>query len=184
MAIREGDALPYLRLKQKMQASPSDCNAVLKDGSTVQVYLFQGKPAIEINEQFFFADTYQDFVRYERKPLPAPIPEAPVQEVDNWVDRSEPVDTSGQRLRMQLQRNPDVIHKRNILRQVFGNLLVKEFLGVGERDSSTRYWYCRCKLTGKYVTATQAELVCGVVTCCNNAKTPTETIVNRGGRLP
>jgi hypothetical protein len=181
MAIREVDALPYLRLQQQMRES--DCNAVLKDGSTVQVFIFRDKPAIAAGEQFFFADTYPDFLRYERKPISAPIPEAPVQVVNEAVIVDEPVDPLGQRLRLQLARNADVIYKRNLIRQKFGNLLVKEYLGVGERDSSTRYWYCQCTLTGKYVTATQAELVCGVVTCCNNARKHTEQIVFRGAQL-
>jgi hypothetical protein len=60
MAIREGDALPYLRLKQKMEASRSDCFAVLRDGSKAEVYIFQDKPAIEVGEQFYFADTHPD----------------------------------------------------------------------------------------------------------------------------
>jgi hypothetical protein len=94
------------------------------------------------------------------------------------------VDTSGQHLRLQLQRNPDAIYKRNIIRQVFGNLEVKEYLGVGQSDSLTRYWSCLCKVTGKYVTATQADLIVGAVTCCNNSKKPKEQIVFRGGRLP
>jgi|ERR1700730_11914270 len=183
MSIREGDALPYLRLKQKMQASVSDCTAVLKDGSKTEVYIFRNKPAIEVGEQFYFADTYPDFVRYEKKSVaPLPVPKT-VQEVDNWIEKDEPVDTSGQRLRMQLQRNPDVIYKRNLIRQVFGNLLVTEYLGVGQSDSLTRYWSCKCKLTGKSVIATQADLTVGEITCCKNAKKPTQQIVNRGAQL-
>jgi hypothetical protein len=182
MALREADSMNHLRLLQKME--PSTCNAVLKNGEKVEVFMYRGKPAIEVGEQFYFADSYPEFAKYELKPpVVAPIPEAPVQEVDNWVDRSEPADTSGSKLRLQLARNPDVVYKRNIIRQTFGNLEVKEFLGVGQSDSTTRYWSAKCKLTGKYVSATQAQLVCGVVTCCKNAKTPTETIVHRGAQL-
>jgi hypothetical protein len=180
MAVRACDALPYLRLLQKMQNS--DSIAILKDGTRLDVFIYLDKPAFQIDRQFYFADTHPEFVRYELKPVAAPIPE-PVQEVDNWVDRSEPADTSGSKLRLQLARNPDVVYKRNIIRQTFGNLEVKEFLGVGQSDSTTRYWSAKCKLTGKYVSATQAQLVCGVVTCCKNAKTPTETIVHRGAQL-
>ena len=180
-SVRGCDAIPYLRLKQKME--PSTCNAVLKNGEKVEVFMYRGKPAIEINEQFYFADTYPDFARYELKPVAAPLP-APVQLVNEPVVKDEPVDTSGQRLRLQLARNPDAIYKRNIIRQVFGNLEVREYLGVGQSDSTTRYWRAFCKLTGKYVTATQAELVCGVVTCCKNSKIPKETIVFRGAQLP
>ena len=37
--IREVDALPYLRLKQKMQ--DSDCIAILKDGRRLDVFIYQ-----------------------------------------------------------------------------------------------------------------------------------------------
>jgi hypothetical protein len=178
--FRACDALPYLRLKSAM--NPSDCNAVLRDGTKTEVYLFRDKPTIEIGEQFYFSDTHPDLVCYERKPVTAPPP-APVQIVDKPV-KEEVADTSGQNLRLQLQRTSSAIYRRNIIRQVFGNLLVTEYLGVGERDSSTRYWSCKCKLTGKYITATQGDLTVGAVTCCSNAKTSKETIVNRGGLLP
>ena len=181
MALREADSMNHLRLLQKME--PSTCNAVLKNGDTVEVFLYRNKPAFEIDNQFFFADTHPDLVRYELKKVAAPIPEAPVQVVNEPEVKDEPVDNLGQRLRAQLLRNPDVVYKRNIIRQVFGNLEVREYLGVGERDSSTRYWNSFCKLTGKHVTATQAELVCGVVTCCSNARKHTEQIVFRGAQL-
>jgi hypothetical protein len=181
MALREADSMNHLRLLQKME--PSTCNAVLKNGETVEVFIFQGKPAIEIDNQFFFADTHPDFVRYELKKVAAPLP-APVQIVNEPVIEEPVVDTSGQRLRLQLQRNPDLIYKRNIIRQVFGNLEVKEFLGVGQSDSLTRYWHCRCKVTGKYVTATQGDLTIGEVTCCGNAKKPKDEIVFRGAQMP
>jgi hypothetical protein len=180
--IRDCDALPYLRLKQKMR--DSDCLAVLTDGRRLEVFLYNDKPAFEIDRQFYFTDSYPGFARYELKPVTAPIPEARVQIVNEAVIEEPVVDTSGQRLRLQLARNSDLIYKRNILRQVFGNLLVREFLGVGERDSSTRYWNCLCKAHGRNIVATQGDLVTQTVTDCNNAKTPTETIVNRGGRLP
>jgi hypothetical protein len=106
MAVRACDALPYLRLKQKME--PSTCNAVLKNGEKVEVFMYRGKPAIEINEQFFFADTYPEFAQYELKPTAAPTPEAPVQLVNESEVKDDPVDTSGQRLRLQLARNPDL----------------------------------------------------------------------------
>ena len=50
--IREVDALPYLRLKQKMQ--DSDCMAILKDGRRLDVFIYQDKPAFQIDRQFFF----------------------------------------------------------------------------------------------------------------------------------
>jgi hypothetical protein len=180
MATRECDVINHLRLKQKME--PSTCNAVLKNGEKVEVFMYQGKPAIEVGEQFYFADTHPDFVRYEKKPVTAPIPE-PVQLVNEPEVKEEPVDTLGARLRAQLLRNPDVIYKRNLLRQNFGNLEVREYLGVGERDSSTRYWYCYCKAHGRNIVATQAELVTQTVTDCNNARNHTEQIVWRGAQM-
>ena len=183
MAVRDCDILPYLRLKEKMQSSPSDCIAVLKDGSTVQVYIFKSKPAIQVGEQFYYADSYPGFVRYELKPVAPLLPEAPVQLPDKPI-QDEPVDTSGQRLRLQLARNPDVVYKRNLIRQKFGSLEVKEYLGVGENDSLIRYWYCFCTAHGRYVVATQAELVTETVTDCNNAREHSEKIVFRGAQLP
>jgi hypothetical protein len=179
--IREVDALPHLRLKQKMQ--DSDCIAILKDGRRLDVFIYQDKPAFQIDRQFFFADTHPDFVRYERKPVTAPIPEPTVHLPDKPI-KDEPVDTSGQRLRAQLLRKPDVIYKRNLLRQNFGSLEVKEYLGVGQSDSLTRYWYCLCKIHGRYIVATQAELVTETVTCCRNAREHSEKIEFRGARLP
>jgi hypothetical protein len=181
MAVRACDALPYLRLKSAMKTS--DCNAVLKNGEKVEAFMYQGKPAIEINEQFFFADTYPEFAKYELKPVAAPPP-APVQLVNERVIEEPVVDTSGQRLRLQLARNPDLIYKRNIIRQVFGNLEVREYLGVGQNDSTTRFWYCFCTAHGRYVTATQAELVTQTVTDCNNAREHSEKIEFRGAQLP
>jgi hypothetical protein len=178
--IREVDALPYLRLKQKMQNS--DCLAILKDGRRLDVFIYQNKPAFQIDRQFFFADTHPEFVRFEKKPLAAPLPE-PVQLVNEPEVKDEVVDNLGQRLRAQLLRNPDVIYKRNLLRQTFGNLEVKEYLGVGQSDSLTRYWYCLCKAHGRYIVATQAELVTETVTDCNNARAHTEKIVFRGAQL-
>jgi hypothetical protein len=180
MAFRESDAWPYLKLKQQME--PSDCDAVLKNGSKLEVFIYRGKPVIEVDRQFYPADMYPTFVQYEKKPVAAPIPEPVVQEVDKQVTE-ESVDTSGQRLRLQLQRNSDAIYKRNIIRQVFGNLEVKEYLGVGERDSTTRYWSCYCKAHGKYITATQADLITDVVRCCTDVRKRTEAIANRGARM-
>jgi hypothetical protein len=161
---------------------PSDCNAVI-NGKQLEVVFYNDKPTVEIDGQFFYVNEVPGFARFELKPpVVAPIPET-VQLPDEPEVKDEPVDPLGQRLRLQLARNADVIYKRNIIRQKFSNLIVTEYLGIGERDSSTRYWYCQCTLTGKYVTATQAELVCGVVTCCNNARKHTEQIVFLGARL-
>jgi hypothetical protein len=187
MALREADSMNHLRLKEKMLES--DCQAVFSDGRVLPALIYktggQTKFTVELENQFFEASTLPGFVRYERKPAVVPIPEAPAVQVVNEPVIEEPVvDTSGQRLRLHLARNPDAILKRNIIRQVFGNLLVTEFLGVGERDSSTRYWSCRCKITGKYVTATQGDLTIGEVTCCNNAKKPKDVIVFRGAQMP
>jgi hypothetical protein len=185
MALREPDIFNHLRLKEKMPES--DCEAIFSDGRILPALIYktggQTKFTVDIDGAFYEATTYPGFVRFSKKPISAPIPEAPVQVVNEPEVKDEPVDPLGQRLRLQLARNPDVIYKRNIIRQKFENLLVTEYLGIGERDSSTRYWYCQCTLTGKYVTATQAELVCGVVTCCNNARKHTEQIVFLGARL-
>jgi hypothetical protein len=97
--------------------------------------------------------------------------------------KDEPVDILGQRLRAQLARNPDVVYKRNLVRQTFGNLEVREYLGVGQNDSATRFWYCFCTAHGRYVTATQAELVTQTVTDCNNAREHSEIIEFRGAQL-
>jgi hypothetical protein len=182
MSIRECDVITHLRFKQSM--TPSNCNAVLKDGKRLEVLLHNNTPVVEIENQFFEASAIVNFDRFELKQVAAPIPVPPtVQLADEQIIKDETADTSGQRLRMQLQRNPDVIYKRNILRQVFGNLEVREYLGVGQSDSLNRYWNCRCKVTGKYVIATQADLTVGEVTCCKNAKKPTQQIVNRGAQL-
>jgi hypothetical protein len=183
VGVRECDVISHLRFKQTMTA-PSDCDAVLKDGTRLEVLMHNGQPVVEIENQFFHAAAVSGFERYERKPISAPIPEAPVQIVNQPVIEEPVVDTSGQRLRLQLARNPDSILKRNIIRQVFGNLEVKEFLGVGESDSTTRYWSCLCKVTGKYVTATQGDLTIGEVTCCVNAKKPKDEIVFRNAQMP
>jgi hypothetical protein len=185
MALREADSINHLKLKEKML--DSDCEAVFSDGRVLPALIYktggQTKFTVEIENQFFEAGTLPGFVRFSKKPVAAPLP-APVQIVNEPEVKDEPIDTSGQRLRLQLARNSSAIYRRNIIRQKFGNLIVKEYLGVGKSDSTTRYWYCQCALTGKSVTATQADLTVGEVTCCSNAKTPKETIVFRGGQLP
>jgi hypothetical protein len=185
MALRETDIIDHLRLKEKMLESDSE--AIFSDGRVLPVLIYktggQTKFTVEIENQFFEASAVSGFDRFERKPVSAPIPEPAVQLPDNPV-KDEPVDTSGQRLRLQLQRNPDAIYKRNIIRQVFGNLEVREYLGVGQSDSLTRYWYCFCKVHGRYIVATQADLVTQTVTDCTNAREHTEQIVFRGARLP
>jgi hypothetical protein len=186
MAIREGDALPYLRLKQKMLES--DCEAVFSDGRVLPALIYktggQTKFTVELENQFFEAGTLPGFVRFTKKPVAAPIPAPAVQLVNERVIEEPVVDTSGQRLRLQLARNPDLIYKRNLLRQNFGSLEVKEYLGVGQSDTLTRYWYCLCRAHGTYIVATQAELVTEVVTCCKNAREHSEKIEFRGARLP
>jgi hypothetical protein len=185
MALREADSMNHLRLKEKMLES--DCEAIFSDGRVLPVFIYktggQTKFTVEQDDAFYEASTLPGFVRFNRKPVSAPIPEAPVQLPDTPI-KDEVVDPLGQRLRAQLARNSDIVYKRNLIRQVFGNLEVREYLGVGERDSSTRYWSCKCKLTGKSVTATQAELVTQTVTCCKNAREHTEQIVFLGARLP
>jgi hypothetical protein len=89
MALRAADSVNHLRLKEKMETST--CNAVLKNGEKVEVFLFRGKAAVEINEQFYYVDSYPEFSRYELK---APVAEAPVQLVN------EP--------------NPDAIYRREL----------------------------------------------------------------------
>lgn len=180
MGIRECDLIDHLRLKNATMLS--NCNAVLKNGQRLEVLMLKNKPVVEIENQFFHANEVPGFERYELKPVAAPIPQTPVHLPDKPV-ADVPVDTSGARLRMQLARNSDAIYRRNVIRQVFGSLEVKEFLGVGEQDSTTRYWACKCKLTGKSIVATQADLTVGAVACCKNAKTPSERIVHRGGQL-
>jgi hypothetical protein len=183
MPVRECDAIGYLRLKQKM--APSDCYAILKDGSKLEVFMYRDRPVVEIDHQFYDAPAIRGFARYEKKPLSQAIPEPPAgQLVNEGESKEEPIDTSGQRLRFQLLRNSDAIYKRNIIRQVFGSLEVKEFLGVGQNDSTTRYWSCFCKARGRTIVATQADLVTGVVTCCSNARQLKEQIVFRGALLP
>ena len=167
MGIRECDVINHLRFKQSM--SPSDCDAVLKDGQRLEVLMYQNRPVVEIENQFFHAQEVLGFDRFEKKPAAAPIPET-VQLVNEPEVKDEPVDTLGQRLRAQLLRNPDVIYKRNLLRQNFGNFEVKEYLGVGQSDTLNRYWYCLCKAHGTYIVATQAELITETVTYCRNAE--------------
>jgi hypothetical protein len=155
MALREADSMNHLRLREKMLASDSE--AEFSDGRVLPAFIYQTggqtKFTVEQNDAFYEATTYPGFVKFSKKSVAAPPP-APVQLVNEPEVKEEVADTSGQRLRLQLARNPDAIYRRNIIRQKFGNLIVKEFLGVGESDSLTRYWYCQCSLTGKSVTAT------------------------------
>jgi hypothetical protein len=166
-SVRACDALPYLRLKQKMEASRSDCNAVLKDGSTVQVYIFQDKPAIEVGEQFYFADTYPDFVRYEKKPLAAPIRET-VQLPDKPI-KDEPV-AGSQSVQIAERWNGSQLYKRNLVREQHGNLVVEKFIGVDQQNPHVRYYLCRCKCHNREVRASQSDILMSRVTSCQNEK--------------
>jgi len=186
MALRAPDIINHLRLKEKMAAS--DCEAVFSDGRVLPALIYktggQTKFTVELDNAFYEAVALPAFVRFTKKPVTAPIPEPNVQLVNEPTVKDDPVDISGQRLRLQLARNPDAIYKRNIIRQVFGSLEVREYLGVGQSDSTTRYWYCYCKAHGRYIVATQADLVTQTVTDCNNAREHTEKIEFRGARLP
>jgi hypothetical protein len=80
MALREGDALAFLRLKSLFK--PSDCNAVYSDGRVLPVLIrtVNGSQqcAVEINEQLFEAAKVSGFLKYEKIPEPvAPVPPSP-----------------------------------------------------------------------------------------------------------
>jgi hypothetical protein len=155
MAIREGDALPYLRLKQKME--PSTCNAVLKNGEKVEVLMYQGKPAIEINDQFFFADTYPEFARFELKPVAPPLPAPAVQLVNEPVE--EPV-AGSESVQMVERYNSGQLYRRNLVRENFGVLNVESCIGK-DPQTSMKYYRCKCKCGKKdcYVVASQGDLL-------------------------
>jgi hypothetical protein len=77
MALRQGDAIGYLRIKQNLK--PSDCNAVIE----VRPGCFELYPVffnevngkrqhiIEIDEQMFVAESYPGFRRFEKIPVEA-----------------------------------------------------------------------------------------------------------------
>jgi len=178
MTIREGDALPYLRLKQKME--PSTCNAVLKNGAKVEVFMYRGKAAIEINEQFYFADTFPEFSRYELKPVAAPPP-APVQLVDNWVAKDDPI-AGSESVQIAERWNGSQLYKRNLVREQHGQLTVEKFIGVDQRNPQNRYYLCRCKCHNKEVRASQSDILMSRVTSCQNEKPIPPGVTNDGPR--
>ena len=173
MGIREGDALPYLRLKQKME--PSTCNAILKNGEKVEVFIYKGKPAIELENRFFFCDTHPDFVRYELKPVAPPIPEAAVQLPDiNW-SKDDPI-AGSQSVQIAERWNGSQLYKRNLVREQHGQLTVEKFIGVDQHNPHVRYYLCRCKCHKREVRASQSDLLMSRVTSCQNEKPIPSTV--------
>jgi hypothetical protein len=70
MGIRESDVINHLRFKQTMTA-PSDCSAILKDGTRLEVLMYKNRPVVEIENQFFHAQDVPGFDRFELKPVAA-----------------------------------------------------------------------------------------------------------------
>jgi hypothetical protein len=173
--IRDCDALPYLRLKQKMR--DSDCLAVLTDGRRLEVFLYNDKPAFEIDRQFYFTDSYPGFARYELKPVTAPIPEARVQLPDKPIN-DDPV-AGSESVQIAERWNGSQLYKRNLVREQHGNLVVEKFIGVDQRNPQNRYYLCRCKCHKKEVRASQSDILMSRVTSCQNEK-PIPSTVSEG----
>jgi len=177
MAIREGDALPYLRLKQKME--PSDCNAVLRDGSKVEVLMYKGRPVVEIDHQFFEAAAISGFLRYEKKPTAYQIvPEPPVQLPDNWVAKDDPI-AGSESVQIAERWNSKHLYARSLVRERHNQLIVEKFLGVDQQNPHMRYYLCRCKCHKKEVRASQSDILMSRVTSCQNEK-PIPSTVSEG----
>jgi len=177
MGIREGDALPYLRLKQKM--NPSDCNAVLRDGSKVEVLMYKGRPVVEIDHQFFEAAAISGFLRYEKKPTAYQIvPEPPVQLPDNWAAKDDPI-AGSESVRIAERWNGSQLYKRNLVREQHGPLTIEKFIGVDQQNPYVRYYLCRCKCHNREVRASQSDILMSRVTSCKNEK-PIPSTVSEG----
>jgi hypothetical protein len=85
---------------------------------------FHDKPAFEIDRQFYFADSYPGFARYELKPVTASIPEARVQLPDD-----DPV-AGSESVQIAERWNGSQLYKRNLVGEQHGQLTVETFIGV------------------------------------------------------
>jgi hypothetical protein len=186
MALREGDAVAHLRLKQQMVESDSE--AVFTDGRALPVFIYtsggQAKHVVETGDAFYEARAVSGFVRMQKQPVaPIPVPLPVVQQVDNWVEKDEPVNHN-RRTQLQAQWNPNRLYRSNILREVFGSLTPVEYVGVDEHDQKVRYCRCLCKNHNREVVVSQPDLITGVVTECTDVRRVKSNIVPLGPRLP
>jgi hypothetical protein len=166
-AVRECDALPYLRLKSAM--NPSDCDAIFQNGTRSEVFLYRQKPVVEIDRQFYEASSYPGFVRFEKKPVAARPAVPAVQEVDNWVGKDDPV-AGSESVQLAERWNGSQLYKRNLVREQHGQLIVEKFIGIDQQNPHMRYYLCRCKCHKKEVRASQVDLLMSRVTSCQNEK--------------
>jgi hypothetical protein len=182
MGIRECDVINHLKFKQTMTA-PSDCNAVLTDGRRLEVLLYQNRPIVEIENQFFHAQEVLGFARYEKKPVAASIPEAPVQLPDKPV-KDEPI-AGSESVQMAERWNSSQLYKRNLVRESFGVLNVEHFIGRDPQNPNMKYYRCKCGCGKRdcYVVASQADLLMQRVNSCRNKKPIPPGITNDSPRL-
>jgi hypothetical protein len=177
MAIREGDALPYLRLKQKMLES--DCEAVFSDGRVLPTFIYktggQTKFTVDLDDAFYEAAALPGFVRFTKMPVSVPISTPAVQEVDNWVAKDDPV-AGSESVQIAERWNGSQLYKRNLVREQHGNLVVEKFIGVDQQNPHMRYYLCRCKCHKREVRASQADLLMSRVTSCRNEKPIPSTV--------
>lgn len=181
MGIRECDVINHLRFKQTM-TGPSDCNAVLKDGRRLEVLMYQNRPVVEIENQFFHAEAVSGFDRFERKPVSAPIPK-PVQLPDTWVAKDDPI-LGSESVQMAERWNSSQLYKRNLVRESFGVLNVESCIGRDPQNPSMKYYRCKCTCGKKdcYVVASQSDLLMQRVNSCRNKKPTPFGITNDSPR--
>ncbi len=176
MAIREGDALPYLRLKQKMLES--DCEAVFSDGRVLPAFIYktggQTKFTVDLDDAYYEAVALPGFVQFTKKPVSVPISTPAVQIVDKPI-KDDPI-AGSKSVQIAERWNGSQLYKRNLVREQHGNLVVEKFIGVDRQNPHVRYYLCRCKCHKKEVRASQSDLLMSRVTSCQNEKPIPSTV--------
>jgi len=115
MALREGDALAFLR--QKEQFKPSDCNALFSDGRKLPVLIRpdSGQLAVEIEDRLFEPQKLPNFQKFDVKPEEVPsVPPAPATPTENEIFQA--------RLKAAREANPSAdgwLLERDVRAQMF-----------------------------------------------------------------
>jgi hypothetical protein len=146
--------------------------------------MHNGQPVVEIENQFFHAVAVSGFERFERKPVSAPILEAPVQVVNEPEVKDEPIPGS-ESVQMAERWNSAQLYKRNLVRESFGVLNVEHFIGRDPQNPEMKYYRCKCGCGKRdcYVVASQADLLMQRVNSCRNKKPIPPGITNDSPRL-
>jgi hypothetical protein len=132
VALREGDALAFLRLKELFK--PSDCNALFSDGRKLPVIIRPdtGQLAVEFEDRLFDPQKLPGFVKFELKldEIPSVTPPPP-EPTENEIFEH--------RLKLARENNPNVagwILQKQVRAEMFQEGLAALQKGRQEQQST------------------------------------------------